>query len=298
MDLFLPRLTADDLMKVFCELEMPKVFILKDIEMNGICVDAEALRKHLAEAPAKLADLEQRMYSLRPNREPFNANSPKQLTQILFHEIGIKPSGEPGKSGLYSTDKANMEMWLNKHPLVEAILEYRNLSKLMGTYLEGLTKRIGPDGRIRTRFNQILTTGRLSSSNPNLQNIPKPEKDTFGLRELFVAGEGKKLVVADYSQIELRVLAHISKDPTFIKAFTDNEDLHAYAAKMLFDLPEPLSEVKEKHKEQRSIGKTFNFAMVYGAGVKKLASSAKVDERKAKELRDKYMNAFMALSGT
>jgi DNA polymerase-1 len=168
MDLFLPRLAADGLMKVFCELEMPKVFILKDIEMNGIRVDEDALRRHLAEAPAKLAELEQKMYSLRPNREPFNANSPKQLNQILFHEIGIKPLGEPGKSGLYSTDKENMEMWRNKHPLVEAILEYRNLSKLMGTYLEGLTKRIGPDGRIRTRFNQILTTGRLSSSNPNL----------------------------------------------------------------------------------------------------------------------------------
>jgi DNA polymerase I-like protein with 3'-5' exonuclease and polymerase domains len=255
MDLFLPRLEADGQMKVFCELEMPKIFVLKDIEMNGILVDEDALRRHLSEAPARLAELEQRMYSLRPNGQPFNANSPKQLNQILFHELGIKPSGEHGKSGLYSTDKDKMALWANEHPLVEAILEYRNLSKLLGTYLEGLTKRLGPDGRIHTRFNQILTTGRLSSSNPNLQNIPKPDKDTFGLRDLFIAGEGKKLVVADYSQIELRVLAHISKDPTFIKAFVDDVDLHSFAAKVLFDLPEPLSEVKEKHKVERSIGK-------------------------------------------
>lgn len=292
MDIFLPRLEAEGQLKIFAELEMPKVFILKDIEMNGVRLDVETLKKRMEEAPNTLAEIEKRMYALRPNGKPFNANSTKQLNQVLFDELKIKPIGEPGKTGMYSTAKDIMEQWAGKYPIVDAILEYRQVSKLMGTYLEGFTKRIGPDGRIRTRFNQILTTGRLSSSKPNLQNIPRPDNDKFGLREMFIAGPGKKLVGADYSQIELRVLAHISKDPTFIKAFTDNEDLHSYAAKMLFNLPEPLDEVKKLHPSERSIGKVFNFSMVYGAGVKRLAATAKVSERRAKELKDKYMNRF------
>jgi len=255
MDIFLPRLEAEGQLKIFAELEMPKVFILKDIEMTGIRIDVETLKKRMEEAPKVLEEIEKRMYALRPNGKPFNASSTKQLNQVLFDEVKIKPIGEPGKTGLYSTSKDVMEQWAGKYPIVDAILEYRQVSKLMGTYLEGLAKRIGPDGRIRTRFNQILTTGRLSSSNPNLQNIPRSDNDKFGLRDMFIAGPGKKLVVADYSQIELRVLAHISKDPTFIKAFKDNEDLHSYAAKMLFDLPEPLDEVKKLHPVERSIGK-------------------------------------------
>ena len=168
MDIFLPRLEAEGQLKIFAELEMPKVFILKDIEMNGVRLDVETLKKRMEEAPNTLAEIEKRMYALRPNGKPFNANSPKQLNQVLFDELKIKPIGEPGKTGLYSTAKDVMEQWAGKYPIVDAILEYRQVSKLMGTYLEGLTKRIGPDGRIRTRFNPILTTGRLSSSSPNL----------------------------------------------------------------------------------------------------------------------------------
>lgn len=168
MDIFLPRLEAEGQLKIFAELEMPKVFILKDIEMNGVRLDVETLKKRMEEAPNTLAEIEKRMYALRPNGKPFNANSPKQLNQVLFDELKIKPIGEPGKTGLYSTAKDVMEQWAGKYPIVDAILEYRQVSKLMGTYLEGLTKRIGPDGRIRTRFNPILTTGRLSSSKPNL----------------------------------------------------------------------------------------------------------------------------------
>lgn len=296
MNLFLPRLEEDGLMKVFCELEMPKAFVLKDIETNGVQIDIDMLKQRMAEAPTRLKEIESKMYSQRPNKEPFNANSPKQLNQVLFDEIGIKPIGEPGKSGMYSTAKDILEKWVVKYPIVETILEYRQVSKLMGTYLEGLTKRIGDDGRIRTRFNPILTTGRLSSSKPNLQNIPRPENDKFGLRDMFIAREGHKLVVADYSQIELRVLAHISKDPTFIKAFNEGEDLHSYAAKMLFDLPETTEEVKKNHPDQRNIGKTFNFAMVYEAGITTLASGANVSEKRARELRGKYMDRFHGIA--
>jgi len=296
MDMFLPRLEADDLMKVFAELEMPKVSILMDMEMAGVRLDVETLERRAAEAPGVLAEIEKRMYSLRPNGEPFNAGSTKQLNEILFGELGISPIGEPGKTGLYSTSKANMEKWEGKYPLVAAILEYRQVSKLMGTYLKGLKLRVGPDGRIRTRFNPILTTGRLSSSQPNLQNIPRPDNDKFGLREMFVASPGKKLVVTDYSQIELRVLAHISKDPRLTEAFKNAEDLHSVTAKLLFDLPEPVSEVKHLHAHERSIAKTFNFAVVYEAGPKVLAAGAKVSETKARELRDKFMQKYVGVN--
>jgi len=295
MDVFLPRLVDDGLLKVFSELEMPKQFILMDVEIEGIQLDIEMLEQRLQEAPKVLAEIEQRMYALRPNKKQFNANSPKQLNEILFGELKIKPIGEPGKSGMYSTDKECMEQWEGKYPLVGAILEYKAVSRLLGTYLEGLKKRVGPDGRVRTRFNPILTTGRLSSSEPNLQNIPKKDKDQFGLRDMFIAKKGTQLVVADYSQIELRVLAHISRDPVFIRAFMDGEDLHSYAAQVLFDLEGTLKEIKENHAVERSIGKTFNFAMVYEAGVKRLASSAKVNEARAKELRDKYMARFRGI---
>lgn len=295
MEVFIPMLEHDGQMKVFCELEMPMVFILMDMEMTGIKLDTDMLRKHIKEAPKRLADLEQRMYAMRPNGKPFNANSAKQLNDILFKELKLKPIGEKGKSGLYSTKAEYMEVWAGQHKLPEMILEYRNLSKLMGTYLKGLATRVGPDGRIRTRFNQILTTGRLSSSKPNLQNIPKPDKDVFGLRDMFIAEDGYKLICADYSQIELRVLAHISKDPVFIAAFTEGIDLHSYAAKMLYNLKEDVSEIKEKYPDLRNVGKTFNFSMIYGAGRTRLASAAKVSEKQAGELKDKYLREFRGI---
>lgn len=292
LDVFLPRLEADGLLKVFSELEMPKVFMLKDVEMKGIRLDMEMLEQRFAEAPEVLAEIEERMYKLRPSGEPFNAGSTKQLNKILFEELDIEPIGEPGKTGLFSTNKENMEKWARDHELVGVILEYRQVSKLMGTYLSGLKKRVGKDGRIRTRFNPILTTGRLSSSKPNLQNIPRPDNDKFGLREMFIAADGCKLVVADYSQIELRVLAHISKDPLLVKAFVAGEDLHSVTAKVLFDLPEPVDEVKNKHERARYIAKTFNFAVVFEAGPRALAANAGVSEMKARELRDKFLRRY------
>lgn len=295
MEVFIPMLEHDGQMKVFCELEMPMVFVLMDMEMTGIKLDTDMLRKHIKEAPKRLADLEQRMYAMRPNGKPFNANSTKQLNDILFKELKLKPIGEKGKSGLYSTKAEYMEVWAGQHKLPEMILEYRNLSKLMGTYLKGLATRVGPDGRIRTRFNQILTTGRLSSSKPNLQNIPKPDKDVFGLRDMFIAEDGYKLICADYSQIELRVLAHISKDPVFIASFTEGTDLHSYAAKMLYNLKEDVSEIKEKYPDLRNVGKTFNFSMIYGAGRTRLASAAKVSEKQAGELKDRYLREFRGI---
>lgn len=278
--------------KVFYELEMPYVFVLTDMELAGVLINREKLEEFYGEAPDKLKALEQRIFACRPGGEEFNIGSQPQLNQVLFKELGIKPLGEKGKSGYYSTKEEYMEVWANKHEICKLILDYRKLDKLIGTYLTGLSKRIDPDGRIRSDFKRFISTGRLSSSRPNLQNIPRPENDLFGLRSLFIAPEGKTLVVADYSQIELRILAHFSRDPKLMEAYMKGEDIHAATAKALFDLPEPVSEVKEKHGELRSIAKNYNFAMVYEAGVKKLAAMTGTTESRAKQLREKYFDRF------
>ena len=278
--------------KVFYELEMPYVFVLTDMELAGVLINREKLKEFYEEAPDKLKALEQRIFACRPGGEEFNIGSQPQLNQVLFKELGIKPLGEKGKSGHYSTKEEYMEVWANKHEICKLILDYRKLDKLIGTYLTGLSKRIDPDGRIRSDFKRFISTGRLSSSRPNLQNIPRPENDLFGLRSLFIAPEGKTLIVADYSQIELRILAHFSRDPKLMEAYMKGEDIHAATAKALFDLPEPVSEVKEKHGELRSIAKNYNFAMVYEAGVKKLAAMTGTTESRAKQLREKYFDRF------
>lgn len=278
--------------KVFYELEMPYVFVLTDMELAGVLINREKLEEFYGEAPDKLKALEQRIFACRPGGEEFNIGSQPQLNQVLFKELGIKPLGEKGKSGYYSTKEEYMEVWANKHEICKLILDYRKLDKLIGTYLTGLSKRIDPDGRIRSNFKRFISTGRLSSSRPNLQNIPRPENDLFGLRSLFIAPEGKTLIVADYSQIELRILAHFSRDPKLIEAYMNGEDIHAATAKALFDLPEPVSEVKEKHGELRSIAKNYNFAMVYEAGVKKLAAMTGTTESRARQLREKYFDRF------
>lgn len=278
--------------KVFYELEMPYVFVLTDMELAGVLINREKLEEFYGEAPDKLKALEQRIFACRPGGEEFNIGSQPQLNQVLFKELGIKPLGEKGKSGYYSTKEEYMEVWANKHEICKLILDYRKLDKLIGTYLTGLSKRIDPDGRIRSNFKRFISTGRLSSSRPNLQNIPRPENDLFGLRSLFIAPEGKTLIVADYSQIELRILAHFSRDPKLMEAYMKGEDIHAATAKALFDLPEPVSEVKEKHGELRSIAKNYNFAMVYEAGVKKLAAMTGTTESRAKQLREKYFDRF------
>ena len=284
-----------DLEKVFYELEMPYVFVLSDMEMAGVLVDSAKFEELSREAPAKLEQIEKQIYDLRPSGEPFNIRSQPQLNEVLFKELGIKPLGTKGKSGYYSTKEEYMKAWANSHEICKLILEHRKLEKLIGTYIEGLSKRIDEDGRIRSDFKRFISTGRLSSSRPNLQNIPRPENDLFGLRSLFIAPEGKLLVVADYSQIELRVLAHFSRDPKLVEAYIDGEDIHALTAKELFDLEESPSEVKEKHHELRSIGKNYNFAMVYEAGVKKLAAMTGTSEGRATELRKKYFNRFRGI---
>jgi len=289
---FEPRLKEEGLEKVYRELEIPFVFILTEMEKTGAVLNKERLEELREEMPKQLEELKQEIYSLRPSGEPFNIGSQPQLNKVLFEELGIKPIGERGKSGYFSTKKENIEKWAKDYEIARKILECRRHEKLIGTYVEGLSNRVWKDGRIRSSFRRTIKTGRISSSKPNLQNIPNAQNDIYGLRGLFTVPEDKKMIVADYSQIELRVLAHISRDDEFIRAYREGADIHSLTAQALFGLKCSVDEVKEKHPDLRAVGKTFNFGNVYGAGIKALATNAGVSEDKARRARDNYYKRF------
>lgn len=282
--------------KLFYELELPFVRILTRMEWEGVQVDKARLEEAAKEAPKKLDALLEKIFAFRESKEPFNLNSQAEMNKVLFEELGLKPIGPKGKNGYYSTKEEYLREWAKDHAIAELILEYRSLSKLYGTYLLGFLNHLQDRERLHTNFTSHVTaTGRLSSNSPNLQNVPRPENDVFGIRSFFVAPEGKLLIAADYSQIELRVLAHVSRDPVLTQAFINGDDIHSTTAKALFNLPEPVEEVKNKHPEKRALAKTFNFAMVYEAGVKTMAQQAKVSEDTARQLRAKYFREFKGI---
>ena len=201
--------------------------------------------------------LEEEIFTLAGHE--FNLNSPKQLGIVLFEELGLPP-GRKTKTGQYSTAADELEALQFSHPIIPLILEHRSLSKLKSTFLEGLSQAVDADGRVRTSYHQTLTsTGRLSSSNPNLQNIPIRTKRGREIRNIFVAAPGYILLDADYAQIELRILAHLSQDPNLLQAFAEDIDVHKATASSLFSVP-----VAEVNAEQRDIAKTVNFSIVYG----------------------------------
>lgn len=287
--------------KIFYELEMPLMFELLEMEESGVLLNKEKLDEFMEDAPRKLEQLYNEIQSLLPSDEPVNLNSNPQMNEVLFNKMGIKPLGPELKSGGHSVKNDFLDIWATEHRVCGLISEYRRLSKLFGTYLKNLSTRVCEDGRIRCNFNRhVAKTGRLSSSKPNLQNIPRPENDIYGLRRLFMAPPGKKLVVADYSQVELRVEAHLSKDPTFIEAYQKGEDIHALTAKAIFKLPEPVDEIKDVHPAKRSIAKNVNFGIIYEAGVKTLTATAnkglpeseKVSEEEMKTIQEEYFKRF------
>jgi DNA polymerase-1 len=303
---FMEELKKEGFEKAMWDMEIPLMFILAEAEKAGVKLNKERLERWKDDAPKMIEKIRQEIYDLRPvsdgahvtvngTRKKFNPNSTQQLNVVLFDEIGIQPMGKPLKTGDYSCNGDYLETWANNYEIAQKILEFKQVKKLKSTYLDGLNRRLSPDGRIRTNFNQIISTGRLSSARPNLQNIPRPENDVFGLRELFMAEEGKSLVVADFSQVEYRVLAHLSKDPEFIKAYNNGEDLHGYAAKLLYDLECTSHEVKKLHKDLRSTAKVFNFGTIYEAGPETLASGTGVSVEKAAELKQKYLDRFKGI---
>ncbi len=273
---------------IFHNLEMPLVPVLTNMEERGVDVDKAAFAAFLEEAHAELAILTQRIHTQAGR--VFNIRSSQQLADVLFAVLDLPKAGKT-KGGAMSTSQDVLEKLIGKHPIIETLLEFRKLEKLRSTYLEPLPRLADASGRIHTTFNQTATaTGRLSSSNPNLQNIPIRGPLGTRMRGCFTAPEGKLLVCADYSQIELRVLGHLSEDPTLLEAFRNNEDIHARTAGLLYDLP--LAQVTP---DMRRNAKTINFGLIYGMGAQKLAQELHTGMKEAKAFIERYFERLSRL---
>jgi len=270
--------------KLYYEVELPLCRVLADMEVSGFYVDRKALYDFGESLNDGIAQLQAGIWAHAGHE--FNINSPKQLGEVLFEELML-PSGKKTKSG-WSTNADVLEKLRDKHPIIGEILEYRMLTKLKSTYADGLLKVIAPDGRIHTNFQMTVTaTGRLSSTEPNLQNIPVRRKLGAQIRKMFVASPGKVLVDADYSQIELRLLAHISGDTAMQEAFLSGEDFHTVTASRVFGVP-----LDEVTPALRSRAKAVNFGIVYGISAFSLAQDIGVYPSEAKAYMDAYLDKY------
>ena len=272
---------------LFNKIEIPLITVLGEIQFNGMHCDASVLENFGKELKDRITSLSREIYEIAG--EEFNINSPKQLGDILFEKLGIPSPKKKKKSGAYSTDVDTLEKIKFVNPIVEKILEYRGISKLNSTYVEGLIPTINPkDKRIHSYFHQTITaTGRISSTEPNLQNIPAREELGRNIKKAFIAEEGYSFIDADYSQVELRVLASMSGDENMIKAFTNGEDIHKEVASQVFNVP-----LEEVTKEQRSKAKAVNFGIVYGITGFGLAEQIGVSRKEAQNYIDNYLLKF------
>ena len=279
-----PRIEERQLHALYYEVELPLCRVLAEMELAGVRVDAKALADFGAAMDAELKTLEERIYEEADGS--FNINSPKQLGEVLFDRLGL-PHGKKTKTG-WSTNADVLEKLRWEHPIVADVLQYRQYAKLKSTYCDGLLKVIGPDGRVRTSFQMTVTaTGRLSSTEPNLQNIPTRTPLGSELRRMFVPERGNVLVDADYSQIELRLLAHIAGDETMRQAFLSGEDIHTVTASQVFGVP-----TEAVTKQMRSHAKAVNFGIVYGISAFSLAQDIGVSVYEAKEYIQNYLDRF------
>lgn len=281
------ELKAQGAERLFYEIEMPLVPVLVNIETNGVRIDTEALKQTSAHFTARLQEIEKAIYELAG--ETFNIGSPKQVGEVLFDKLKITGKAKKTKTGQYVTSEEVLESLRSKHPIIDKILEHRGLKKLLGTYIDALPQLINPrTGRIHTSFNQAVTaTGRLSSSNPNLQNIPIRDEDGKEIRKAFIPDDGCEFFSADYSQIELRIMAHLSGDPNMIEAFCSGHDIHAATAAKIYK-----TDIKEVTSDMRRKAKTANFGIIYGISVFGLAERMNVDRKEAKELIDGYFETY------
>lgn len=273
--------------KLFREIEMPLVPVLAQMEMNGARIDTAALKNISEELSAKMQAIETEIYALAGTE--FNISSPRQVGDILFNRLQLIEKAKKTKSGQYSTSEEVLESMRHKHSIVEKILDYRGLKKLLTTYVDALPQLINPEtGKIHTSFNQTVTaTGRLSSSNPNLQNIPVRDENGREIRRAFIPDDGCLFFSADYSQIELRIMAHMSGDKGMVEAFRSGEDIHTDTAAKVYKVP-----AAEVTKAMRSKAKTANFGIIYGISAFGLAERMGVDRREAKELIDEYFKTY------
>ena len=278
------KMDAQAMLPLYTDIELPLCPVLARMEQAGFLVDRKALYDFGESLTSSIEQLQQSIWALAG--EPFNIQSPKQLGSVLFERLML-PAGKKTKTG-WSTNAAVLDKLRGKHPIIEQILDYRTLTKLKSTYADGLLKEISTDGRIHTNFQMTVTaTGRLSSTEPNLQNIPVRRELGAQIRKMFVASPGKVLVDADYSQIELRLLAHIANDETMIAAFRSGEDIHAVTASQVFGVP--LAEVTPL---QRSHAKAVNFGIVYGISAFSLAQDIGVFQSEAKAYMDSYFAKY------
>ena len=281
------KMAECDVTDVFSKIEMPLMPVLARIEQNGVRLDTEALRQTGDDFRARLQTLEEEVYALAGHE--FTITSPKQVGTVLFEELKISEKARKTKTGQYSTSEEVLETLRDKHPIVEKILAHRALKKLLSTYVEALPKLINPrTGRIHTSFNQAVTaTGRLSSSNPNLQNIPVRGEDGREIRKAFVPDEDCTFFSADYSQIELRIMAHLSGDEHMIADFNAGHDIHAATAARIFHKP-----IEEVSRDERRKAKTANFGIIYGISAFGLSERLSIPRGEAKELIDSYFETY------
>lgn len=284
---FLPRLREENLLELAETIEMPLIRVLAGMERNGICLNIDGLKGYSAQLREQLIALEKEIYHLAG--QEFNIASPKQLGDILFIRLKLDSNARKTKTGQFSTNEEILQRLVHKHPIVEKVLEYRGLSKLLSTYVESLPQLISPKtGRIHTSFNQaVASTGRLSSNNPNMQNIPVRDEAGREMRKAFVPDKGYTFFSADYSQIELRLMAHLSGDEAMIGDFESGNDIHAATASKIFGVP-----IDEVTREMRARAKTANFGIIYGISSFGLAERLTIGRKEAKELIDGYFASY------
>jgi DNA polymerase-1 len=285
--LLVPEIAREELKRLYEEIELPLSGVLADVEAFGVRLDAKVLARMSGEFDKELTDLTLEIYDLAG--QPFDIDSPKQLGEILFEKLKLPGGKRLKKSGQYSTEASVLESLAEKHELPRKIMDYRTRTKLKSTYLDALPKFINPEtGRLHTTFNQtVARTGRLSSSNPNLQNIPIGDEFGLRIRSAFVADPGCRLISADYSQVELRVLAHLANDPVLIETFTRGDDIHARTALEIFGVPPAL----QTH-EHRRMAKAINYGVVYGLSSFGLAGRTGTSKTDAQQYIDAYFRRY------
>ena len=285
---FAPELKKAGIESLFFDIEMPLIYVLVEMEATGVKLDTVALKQSSEELTAALNNLEKEIYELAGVK--FNINSSKQVGEVLFEHLKIEEKAKKTKTGSYSTSEDILEKMRSKHPVVGKLLEYRGLKKLLSTYIDALPELINPEtGKIHTSFNQTITaTGRLSSTNPNLQNIPIRDELGREIRKAFIPdNEDCTFFSADYSQIELRIMAHLSRDEHMIEAFRSGADIHSATAAKIYGIP-----VEEVTGDMRRKAKTANFGIIYGISIFGLAERLNIPRAESKELIDGYFKSY------
>jgi DNA polymerase-1 len=283
---------AGDTRKLYDEMEEPLIKVLSEMELTGVKIDIASLQDFAESLRTQMYEKEKQVREIAGEPD-LNVSSPKQIGEVIFEKLKLDPLAKKPKKGSWSTDEETLSVLSDRSPIIDAILDYRGLRKLLSTYIDPFASYIGTDGRVHTTFNQALTsTGRLSSSNPNLQNIPVRTEQGREIRRAFVPGnpDNSVMMSADYSQIELRIMAHLSGDEHLCKAFRDGVDVHAATASKIFGIP-----VEDVTSDQRRMAKTANFGIMYGISAFGLSQRLKTSRQEAKDLIDGYFANFPAV---